>query len=90
MTSRRIAESLELAESLPAGRVRNALIESCRCAGWQALSDATRHDQDARAAVQRFCWEDAINSFVAAGETADQARAVVALLEADAPPRRQQ
>lgn len=87
MTSRRLAEELAFAESLPAGPLRQAWIGGVTVAGWAALSDAGRHVHDARQCIRGFRWAEAIDHYVAAGDAAAEARPVTALLDAESPAR---
>jgi len=83
--TRRLAEELELGESLPPGPIRKAWIEGVTVAGWAALSDAARHAQLALASIRSHRYQAAIDALGLAAEAAVEARPAVPLLEAEAP-----
>lgn len=81
MTSRRLAEELELAESLPAGPVRQAWLEGVTWAGWAALSVTDGVAQLALASIRSHRYQEAVDAFELAGEAAVEARPAVPLLD---------
>lgn len=78
---RRIGESLELAERLPAGPVRDALVEACRTAGWHALMTAGQHLHEVREAIRAGRWADVVYGYERAAAAASEARPAVPLLD---------
>lgn len=86
--TRRLAEELELAESLPAGPIREAWLAGVTVAGWAALAGAVRHAQLGLASIRDHRYRDAIDAFGLAAEAAVEARPAAALLEAETAARR--
>lgn len=78
-----LGEELMLAESLPAGPVRDAYLEGVTRAAWVAMSATIRHAQIALAAAREQHWREAVGAFSTAGAAAASVEPVLGLLEAE-------
>lgn len=71
---RRLLESRHLADQLPPGPVRSAMLESVTAGAFSAASQAIALAQKALAAARCQRWTEALDLFVAAGAEAGEAR----------------